>query len=297
MGNWWSWKKNCIRNNIMEIREIEAKSILVKSGLPNSDWVINPYVGCQFGCKYCYAAFMGRWKHPDRDWGDFLDVKINAPEILKRDLERLEKKYGKKDFGSIFFSSVTDPYGPAETKYQLTRRCLEVLADFKYEGEVSILTKSPLVTRDIDVLKRLKSEVGLTITTIEDKVAKFLESFAPSPTARIKTLQRLHELGIPIYAFVGPLLPYFAARKGKLEKLFQELKSVGVKRIYIEHINLSSRIRERLYKYLKAYNPRLIFYFKKAEAKKYRENLEKIIYPIVEREKLEIIGGEILCHE
>lgn len=280
----------------MEIKEVRAKSILTKSSLPDADWVVNPYLGCLFGCKYCYAAFIGRWKHPGKEWGEFLDVKINAPEVLKEELEKLEKKYRKKDFGSIFFSSVSDPYGLKEAEYQLTRKCLEVLADFKYEGMVSVLTKSPLVARDIDVFRKLKSEIGLTVTTLEDKTVKFLEGLAPASLARIRALQKLKEAGIPVYAFVGPLLPYFVARKEKLEKLFGQLRLAGVKRVYVEHINLSPKIRERLYKYLKAVNPKLVFYFKRAENKNYRDTLKRIILPIVEKENLEIIGGKILYH-
>lgn len=285
-------------NKYMIIREIKAKSVLTKSGLPDADWVINPYVGCQFGCKYCYATFIGRWRHPGEEWGEFTDIKINAPEILKKELENLEKRNKSKDFGQIFFSSVTDPYCPIEAKYQITRKCLEVLADFDYQGEIGILTKSPLVARDIDLFKKLKKiEVGLTVTTLEDKVVRFLEGLAPSPLARIKVLHKLHESGVSTYAFVGPLLPYFATKKEKLEKIFHELKATGVKRIYVEHINLSPKIRERLYKYLKAYNPKLIFYFKKAESKRYRDNLEKIIYPIIKKEKMKIIGGKIINHD
>lgn len=89
----------------MEINEIKVKSILIKSGLPDADWVINPYVGCAFGCKYCYAAFIGRWKHPNEIWGEFVDVKTNAPEILEKELEKLNKKFQSKDFGSIFYKS------------------------------------------------------------------------------------------------------------------------------------------------------------------------------------------------
>jgi len=140
-----------------KINLIKAKSILIKSGLPGSDWVINPYNGCLFGCMYCYAAQIARWKHPDEEWGTYLDVKINAPELLKKQLEKLKKKFSKKDFGFIFLSSVTDPYVGMEAKYKITRKCLQVLADFDYQGGIGIQTKSPLVTRDVDLLKKLRS--------------------------------------------------------------------------------------------------------------------------------------------
>jgi DNA repair photolyase len=234
-------------NQKMNIKEIKVKAVLTKSGLPDAEWAVNPYVGCAFGCKYCYAAFIGRWKHPGEEWGEFVDVKINAPEVLKIELEKMGKKLKSKNFGSIFFSSVTDSYQGVEAKYQITRQCLQVLADFGYEGEISILTKSPLVCRDIDIFKKLKNaSIGLTITSLDDSVSRFLEGNAPSVSSRIGALKELHNADIPIYAFVGPLLPYFTARADKLENLFTELKNSGAAEVYIEHINLSPKIRERL---------------------------------------------------
>jgi len=106
----------------IRVNEINAKSILQKSGLPDADWVINPYSGCRFACKYCYAAFVGKFRHPGEEWGSYLDVKINAPELLKRELKK--KLKNNKDIGTIFLSSVTDPYQGMEAKYQLTRKCL-----------------------------------------------------------------------------------------------------------------------------------------------------------------------------
>lgn len=280
----------------MRIQEIKAKSIFIKSGLSDADWVINPYIGCQFGCKYCYAAFMGRWKHPTEEWGEFLDVKINASEVLKKELERLEEKHKTKNFGSILFSSVTDPYTGLEAKYEITRKCLETLVDFGYKGEVSILTKSPLVVRDIDLLKKLNSEVGLTVTGVDDEVVRFFESFAPPISARIKALKELDNNGIPVYAFVGPLLPYFTARKDKLRDLFLKLKESGVREIYIENINLSSEIKERLFKYLVKENPGLIPYFEKAERREYKLELERMIFPLLKEVGLKLTIGRIIYH-
>ena len=134
----------------IKISEIQAKSILTKSGLPGSDWVINPYNGCTFGCMYCYAAQIAQWKHPNEEWGTYIDVKINAPDLLKKELSNLERRFRSKNFGSIFFSSITDPYISFEAKYRITHQCLEVLVDFGYEGSIAIQTKSPLVTKDID---------------------------------------------------------------------------------------------------------------------------------------------------
>jgi len=88
---------------LTKINEIQAKSVLTKSGLPGSDFVVNPYNGCQFACMYCYAAQIARWKHPGEEWGSFLDVKLNAPELLKAELEKLEKKFKSKNLAQYFF--------------------------------------------------------------------------------------------------------------------------------------------------------------------------------------------------
>jgi len=281
----------------LKINLIKSKSILTKSGLPGADWVINPYNGCLFGCLYCYAAQMARWRHPNEGWGSYLDVKINAPEILKSELARLEKRLKTKDFGSIFFSSVTDPYVALEVKYHLTGKCLEVLADFGYEGEISIQTKSPLVTKDIDILKRLKNvSVGLTVTTLDDKVSRFMEVTAPPVSARIKALEELHKQGIETYAFVGPILPYFTAKKDKLKELLDKLEEVGVNEVWFEHINLNTRIRSHLYEYLKKKAPELIPYFDKADTKEYRDELDEVIYDLMKKRKMKMALAKIIHH-
>jgi DNA repair photolyase len=282
---------------IPQISLIQAKSILIKSGLPGSDWVINPYNGCLFGCMYCYAAQIARWKHPDEVWGTYLDVKINAPELLEKGLRKLEKKFPKKDFGSLFFSSVTDPYVGPEAKYQLTRKCLEVLADFGYSGNVSIQTKSPLVTRDIDILQRLSDvSVGFTVTSLDDKVARFLEVKAPPVSSRIKALQILNQAKINTYAFIGPILPHFMNDKRKISELLDKLQEVGVKEVWFEHLNLSSKIKSRLYNFLKKESPGLIPEFEKADTEEYRKHLEVVIQQTLRGRGLKMGLGKVIHH-
>ena len=282
----------------IKIKEIKAELILIPSKLPGADWVINPYVGCSFGCQYCYAVFIGRWKHPGEKWGSFVDVKINAHELLEKKLNSLKKRKKSKDFGKIFFSSVTDPYLGLEAKYKITWKCLQVLVDFGYQGNVSILTKSPLVTRDIDLFKKLKRiTVGLTVTTLQDRVVRFLEGNAPPASARIKALKKLNDNNISTYAFVGPLLPYFTARKEKLNQLFSELKKVGVKEIWLEHINLNPKIKNRLFKYLKKEAPELIPEFQKADTQEYRNKLEKIVKEALKGKGFKIALDKIIYHK
>jgi len=262
---------------VIKIREIKAKSILNPSKL-GCDYAINPYNGCAFGCAYCYAIFMSQMGHQNENWGEWVDVKINAPELLTRELQ-----YKKP--GSIFFSSVTDPYQGIEAKYQLTRKCLEILAKVRYPALISILTKSPLVIRDIDLFKKLNCEVGLTVTSTGDKITKLLETNAPVNTLRIKALKELHRAGIKTYAFVGPLLPHLAQNPKELEKLFKSLKEAGIEDIWVEHINLSPYIKKRLYLFILKNLPDQLVKFKMAENPKYQEKLNKILNEILSKIK------------
>jgi len=178
---------------------IESRSILSKTGIPCFDYVINCYRGCSFGCLHCYASFMKKFTGHRERWGDFVDVKVNALDILKKEIKRIDK-------GRVFLSSVTDPYLPLEARFGLTRGVLECLINKDFE--ITILTRSPLVTRDIDVFKRLRSvEVGLSIPTDREDIRKLFEPSATPISARIKALKKLKEEGIKTYAFIAPLLP------------------------------------------------------------------------------------------
>lgn len=281
-----------------KVNEITAKTIFTKSGLPASDWVINPYNGCLFGCSYCYAAQIARWKHPNEEWGTYLDVKMNAPELLKKELTSLEKRHHTRDFGSVFFSSVTDPYVGLEAKYQLTRQCLTVLADFGYEGMINIQTKSPMVTRDIDVLQRLHHvEVGCTVTTLDDTVSRFFEGIAPPVTKRIDALKTLHANGIATYAFVGPILPTVLSDKHQIVEILDALETAGVKTVWFEHIHLQGPVKERLYTFLKDTKPEYIAAFETADTKVYRDRLNAMIHETLKGRPMKLAMGEVIFHK
>lgn len=206
------------------IREIEAKSILTRSKLPETDYCVNPYVGCLHNCVYCYARFMKRFTGHTENWGSFLDIKKNAVEILTKELKKSEK-------GLILLSSVTDPYQPIERQYLLTREILNTILQFQFP--VSILTKSTLVLRDIDILKQFNYvEVGLTITSTSDEVSTTFEPMASKATERIKTLKNLNKAKIRTYAFIGPILPGIT----DIEKIFRELNG-NVDSIMVEALN------------------------------------------------------------
>lgn len=181
----------------MVIREIKPKSILSKSKV--FDYVVNPYIGCQHGCTYCYARFMKRFSGHKEPWGEFVDVKINAPNLLQHDMQRTP-------VGRVWVSGTCDPYQPLERTYQLTRRCLEILVS--HDWPITIQTKSTLVLRDMQLFKRSsKIEVGLTITTADEEMRKLFEPNAPSIMERIEALGELHLAGIRTYAMIAPMLP------------------------------------------------------------------------------------------
>ncbi len=179
----------------MKVIEVKAKEIFTKTKL-GADYVINPYVGCSHNCLYCYAKFIAKWKPPEYgEWGTWVEAKINGPELV----------LGRKIKGSVFMSSICDAYQPIEKELKLTRKILENLDK---NVELSILTKSDLVLRDIDIFKQFKNiEVGLTINSFTGKTKELFEPNSIENNDRIKALEKLSEQGIKTYAFVSPIIP------------------------------------------------------------------------------------------
>jgi len=222
------------RGDSTKLYEVKAKSILTPSRIPGITYSLNPYVGCTFACRYCYANFMARFKSYKESWGDFVEVKLNAPQLL-------EKELGKKRPGTIEMSLVCDPYQPVEERYGLTRGCLEVLLKLSTLSQyfpLSILTKSPLVLRDIDILKRIPDvEVGFSIGTHSEKIRRLFEPKAPPLQVRLQALKKLKEAGIRTYVFVAPVLPMDP------ERLAFMLKDV-VDRVDVDCLNYPWKVKD-----------------------------------------------------
>jgi DNA repair photolyase len=241
------------------VKEIQARSVLNKSKI--FDYCLNPYTGCQVNCSYCYARlFMRRYSGHKEPWGMFVDVKVNAPELLKKQLLKAKK-------GTVWISSVCDPYQPLEAKYQLTRRCLKELVGKQFP--VNIQTKSKLALRDLDLFQDFEDiEAGFTITTDDENIIRIFEPRASTVAERIKALHRIHEKGIKTFAFIGPLLP------GNPERLVSLLEGI-TDRIYIDRMNYLSTIRDFYYqrgikeaateKFFIEYRERLVREMKKRE--------------------------------
>ncbi|MCD6230367.1 MAG: radical SAM protein [Dehalococcoidia bacterium] len=192
----------------MIVREIYPRSILSKSKV--FDYVVNPYVGCQHGCTYCYARFMKRFTGHKEPWGEFVDAKVNAPDLLQRKMDKMPP-------GRVWVSGVCDPYQPLERTYELTKKCLETLV--RYGWPITIQTKSPLVLRDVALFRESdKIEVGLSVASADDRVRQLFEPGAPSTKERIKALEELHLAGIKTYAMIAPMLPGVEELAAELSK-------------------------------------------------------------------------------
>ena len=180
------------------IREIKVKKALSKSGLPEYDYALNPYLGCQHGCIYCYARDFTKGE-PAVKWGEVVYVKVNLIEVLSSEVKGLRR-------GIVGLSTITDPYQPIESRYRLSRRALSLLCGSGFH--VSVQTKSALVIRDIDVLKQCgeMADVGLTITTMRDSY-KLIEPNAPPPLVRAMTIRKLAKAGVRTWIFLGPIIP------------------------------------------------------------------------------------------
>jgi len=281
-----------------EVKEIQAKTILSKSTLKDADYdySCNPYTGCRFACVYCYASFMARMIGKQTgDWGNFVYPKVNAPELLDSEIKKLKDK-GKGKV--IWFSSVTDPYQGLEAKYQLTKKCLEVLLKNDFKGTVTFLTKSNLILRDLELLKQFKNvDVGMTITSTDDSISRYFEKYAPPVSDRLSALKTLHDEGIATYAFIGPLLPHFVAEPKSLEKLFQRIYEAGVREIYVEFLNLSPYIRTRMKKELTSMDRDIWQKFYQSQSGVYRETLGIEVDKLVSQFGFKLRMDETLYHK
>jgi len=237
----------------MQINFVESKSIITKSNIPNIDYVINPYTGCTHSCIYCYAEFMKRFtNHGGEDWGSFLDVKQYDWEKIKP-----QKYNGKR----ILLSSVTDPYLPLEMRYQNTRNVLEHLVGTT--AEISILTKSKFVTRDIDLFQNFKHvEVGISISSMEEDVSRKVEPAASKPLDRLNALKEVHNNEIPTYVFISPLFPQITDFKRIIE-YSREFSD----RYMFENVNFRPHNIPRILSFIKEIHPELVGYYQELRNK------------------------------
>lgn len=218
----------CDKNNKIgktEIHYMRSASILTeaKGFMGAYDFTLNPYSGCSFGCNYCYAAFFSRTSEEKDNWGHWLKVKENALQLL------LKWRKRPLDNKTIYMSSVTDPYQPIEKQIELTRGILKELSNY-HKPRLVVQTRSPLVVRDIDLLKTFDVlQVNMTVTTDDEEVRKAFEPLCPSNKARLKAIKAVTEAGIPTCITMTPLLPI-----NNVMEFVCELNKTGVKKFIVQ---------------------------------------------------------------
>jgi DNA repair photolyase len=206
--------------------EIPTRSILnrTKPGMP-FQWTINPYRGCEFGCKYCYARYTHEYMEMDAtEFEDKIYAKSSVAQLLRYDLRRVARQ------DRIAIGTATDPYQPAERRYGRTREILEVFA--RDRGRyIGITTKSDLVLRDLDLLKEIARAnvlgVNLTITTLDEKLARLIEPRAPRPELRLRAVRKLTAAGICVGVFPNPVMPGLTDTERDLDRLAHAAKEAG----------------------------------------------------------------------
>lgn len=223
---------------MLEIKEIQTKSILSKSNLPIGDYSANPYTGCTFACKYCYACFMKRFSNHPEEWGEFLDVKYWQP--LKN-----TQKYANKE---LFIGSVTDPYNPQERTYQRTKALLEELKDSGIK--LNIATKSDLILRDLELIKSFKNaRVSFSINTLDEDFRKDMDR-AVSIKRRLEAMKTLYNEGIITTCFISPIFPQITDTRAIINEVQGYCHF-----IWLENLNLRGSYKSTIMEYIRTKYP------------------------------------------
>lgn len=293
----------------------QAKSVLNGPGVTGMGfWSINPYVGCAFGCAYCYARYAHRYvmergaandRLEDGLAADFAQmppwlaferrifIKQNAPDTLARALRHGGDKYLPLVHGeSILIGSATDPYQPAERTFRLTRRILEILAD--HPGmKLTIITKSPLITRDVDLLRRItrisQLHVHISLITLDRELARRIEPRAPTPESRIRALERLRAADIDAGINCMPVLPGITDDPAALEALVKRVAEAGATSVAACALRLDRTARLRYFPFLEQQFPELSARYRNSYAKgrsigeKYRAGLSRYMTQLCEK--------------
>src|SRR6266704_1584572 len=256
---------------------LPVKSILNRcdSNRVPFEWTINPYRGCEFACKYCYARYTHEYMELDgAEFEKKIYVKKDAGPLLAWDVAHKYSYQSEASGGTqaehIAIGTATDPYQPAEREYRVTRACLEELA--KREGlSVSIITKSDQIVRDIDVLQRIADRsdlaIDITITTLRTRLARMLEPRAPRPDLRLTALKQLTEAGLAVGVSASPLIPGITDREVDLVAVAAAGKEAGAQWFFSGVLFLMPSSAKQFFTFLRAKFPRLVEQYEKWFAK------------------------------
>ena len=233
----------------MQVAKIRAKNILSRSKIGSGGYAINPYVGCPHGCIYCYAEFMRGVTGHEEAWGEFLDVK----DFDMASLVKFAASHGNE---RVFMSSVTDCYNPYEARFGLTRKVLEALVSS--DVNLQILTKSSLVTRDIDLLQTMPNvRAGVSLSVIDESLRRMLEPRASPVAARIAAIKKLRAAGVKTYIFVAPIFP-------QITPVFDIISRYGdaADEIWFDRLNLYPNFRDKILAFIGRNFPALLPLYK-----------------------------------
>lgn len=205
----------------LTVQEITCRTALTGSG---GHATLNPYGGCEHACVYCYATYLTQWRAQSDPWGSWVQVKTNVARVLEREVARRPDVH-------VFMSTACDAYQPVEEHYELTRRCLSVLALAARRSDqlaLFLVTKSDRVLRDLDILQAFppgQLQVAFSLTTHRDDVAAVVEPQAPTPSRRLAALRTLTEAGVRAGLFISPVLPYLTEQD--LPELLAQAEAAG----------------------------------------------------------------------
>ncbi len=226
----------------MKLTTVPVKTYLTKSKIPGAGYVINPYVGCPHGCLYCYAEYMRKFSAHTEPWGEFLDVKLCSTPLHPSQLFHQH----------VMLSSVTDAYNPFEKKYEITRRILQQLVEC--QAYVSILTKSALVTRDIDLLQQLPGcEVAFSFSTADDTVRQLVEPGASCVQERLNALKTVYEAGLSTAIMAAPLLPGISDFKAIVQAAAPYTRTFR-----FDSLNMRATFQHKLMDFIDVHYPHLL---------------------------------------
>ena len=234
--------------NDVSYREVEVKSALNDvRGMP-FEWSLNPFLGCAHACFYCFSrAYHARYreKNVGSDFDSNVEVRVNIADVLRKELHRRRE-------GSLAIGTATDPYQPIEGKYRLTRRCLEALVD--HPMPTSIVTKGPLVVRDIDVLKKLDEETDLTVyfsvPCVDDAVVRKTDPGTAPPRQRLRALRMLREAGIDAAVLCMPVLPGISDSEESLDAAARAASEAGATAFRHRPLKIDVEIQSYYYEFL-----------------------------------------------
>jgi DNA repair photolyase len=241
----------------VEVVEQQAKSVInAVTGMPFK-WSINPYRGCYHQCVFCYARRTHTFLEEDgvKGWGSKIFVKVNAPAVLRTELAKRSWK-GEP----IAIGTVTDPYQPLEGRYRITRGILEALRD--YGTPARLITRSPLVVRDIDVLsglaRRASAHVSVSIATLDERLAHEIEPTVAPPRQRLRAVRMLADAGIPVSVALAPVLPGITDTAASIEAVVEGAREAGAVKVWHNTLYLHEVTREAFFGYLRSARPEML---------------------------------------